>query len=81
VTWTRRAAPIQIGDLVAYSAAWLRSTGQFAGDIAHAKGTVIELNTLSPEVTLATIEWDKPDIPPKVITQNLCRVNERGFSA
>jgi hypothetical protein len=82
MTWANRARPIAIGDRVALSAAWLRSTGQYSGDIAHAKGKVIDLNALSADVTIATIDWDgNPDIPTKVITQNLCRVGERGYSA
>ena len=78
MTWTRRTQPIQVGDLVRYSAEWLRSTCQYAGDIAHAKGRVTALQVLSPEVVLATIDWGNTDIPERVNVRNLQRVRERG---
>lgn len=78
--WTERVQPIKVGDRVAYSAAFLRSTGQHTGDIPHAKGTVTELKQLG-EVTLAVIEWGNPDIPEKVNVKNLCHVGGRGYSA
>ena len=80
MTWASRARPIAIGDKVAYSAAWLRFTGQMAGDIGHARGVVTGLKVLSEDVVLAVIEWNLPDIPEKVNVKNLSRVGERGFS-
>lgn len=79
--WTDRITPIKVGDRVAYSAAWLRSTGQFAGDICHAKGIVTALESVGPDITLAVIDWGNPDIPAKVNVRNLALVGGRGYSA
>jgi hypothetical protein len=81
MTWQSRTAPIQIGDKVAYSATFLRSTGNYTGPIPHARGTVTELKVLSPDVTLATVDWNDDEVPIRVNVKNLCRLNERGFSA
>lgn len=78
--WQDRVQPIKAGDKVAYSAAWLRSTGQYAGDIAHAKGIVTDLVPLG-ETTLAVVDWGNPDIPEKVNVRNLAVVGGRGYSA
>ncbi len=77
MTWTGRTQPINVGDTVRYSADWLRSTGNITGDLPFAKGTVTALQVLSPDVTLATIDWQNPDIPGKVNVRNLERINER----
>jgi hypothetical protein len=69
-----------VGDTVRYSSTWLRNTGQFTGDICHAKGKVIALSG-TKDYTIATIEWDKPDLPEKVNVANLERVRQRGHSA
>jgi hypothetical protein len=61
---------ISVGDKVRYSPAFLRSTGQYTGDIPHARGTVVALK-LFGNVTLATIDWANPEIPAKVLTSNL----------
>lgn len=80
MTWASRSRPIAVGDKVAYSAAWLRSTGQFTGDLPHARGTVTDLKVLSADVVLATVDWQNEEIPNRVNVRNLCRVNEKGFS-
>jgi hypothetical protein len=80
MSWQQRTQKIQVGDRVAYSAAFLQSTGQYAGDVPHAKGEVKALITLG-ETTLAEIEWDKPDLPRRANIANLCNVGGRGFSA
>lgn len=49
--------PIGIGDRVAYSAVWLRSTGTHTGEYPFLRGTVAALDTLSPGFTLATVDW------------------------
>jgi len=64
---------VQIGDRVAYSAKWLRNTGQVAGDIGHARGVVVALESPTPDWTLATIEWNG-DFPEKVNVINLAIV-------
>jgi hypothetical protein len=81
MTWASRSRDIAVGDTVAYSAAWLRSTGQYTGDIPRAKGKVVDLTVLSPDVTLAIVDWGgNPEIPTRINVRNLCRVNERGYS-
>jgi hypothetical protein len=79
--WEERARAIQPGDRVAYTPAWLRSTGTYSGDLPQAKGKVLGLQVISPDVTLAEIEWDRPDLPARVNVRNLCRVNSREYGA
>jgi hypothetical protein len=45
-----------LGDKVAYSAAWLKSTGMRTGDYPFLRGTVVAVQDMS-EVQLVTIEW------------------------
>ena len=74
---------IKVGDKVAYSATWLRSTGQVAGDAAHARGVVKKLANLSKgasPLVLAHVKWDR-DMPEKVNVRNLAVVGKYGFSA
>lgn len=65
---------VAVGDRVAYSAKWLRSTGQVASDIGHARGTVTALESPTPNWTLATIQWENGDFPNKVLVSNLAKV-------
>ena len=80
MTWQSRTAPISVGDQVAYSAAWLKSTGQHTGEIPFARGTVTALTVLSPETTIAVVDWGTDEIPAKVNVKNLCRVAQKEFS-
>lgn len=80
MNWQQRTQKIKVGDRVAYSAAFLRSTGQYAGDAPHAKGEVKALVPLGDTV-LAEIEWDHPALPNRVNVANLCLVGGRGYSA
>ena len=72
--WVKRTQAIQVGDTVAYSKAFLQSTGQFTGDAPHARGKVTALKELGKDVTLADIDWDKPDLPGRVNVKNLTTV-------
>ena len=65
---------VEIGDKVAYSAKWLRNTGQVAGDIGHARGVVVALESPTPDWTLATIQWGNGEFPEKVNVANLALV-------
>lgn len=48
----------RIGDRVAYSAAWLRSTGTFSGDIPFLRGNVVNVSTYRAGVPqVCTIMW------------------------
>ena len=69
-----------MGDKVCYSRDFLRSTGQFTGDTPHARGIVTALVPLGQTTMLAEINWDTPELPPRVNTANLSKVTEKGIS-
>lgn len=79
MSWQKKVANIQVGDRVAYKASFLRSTGQYTGDLPFARGTVTEMKTLGDN-TLAVIDWQNPDIPEKVLVSNLSKVTQRGLA-
>lgn len=63
-----------VGDRVAYSAAFCRSTGQITGDVPAGRGTVTEIVPLG-SITLAAIAWDgDADLPARVAVNNLAHV-------
>lgn len=66
---------IAIGDRVAYSKAFLQSTGQLTGSIPHARGVVTAIKDYGGMV-LATVDWKNEDIPSKVITSNLSTIKQ-----
>ena len=86
---------IQVGDRVAYSAAFLRSTGQTSSvdDVGGWRGTVTALRELTPGFTLAEIAWDSigrsanapkhgnDNGPCRVNVKNLARVGTPAMSA
>ena len=69
----------KIGDRVQYARQWLRSTGNLAGDVPHAKGRIIGLSPVSNGLDIATIEWDRPGLSAKVLTSNLVREDRKQF--
>ena len=79
MTWQERIKPIAVGDKVAYSASFLRSIAAYSAEIPHARGVVKELQTIG-ETTLAVIDWNNDEIPPRVNVANLARVGDRGFA-
>ena len=76
MSWAKRTAAIQPGDIVAYSKQWLQSTGQLTGDVPLARGKVTGLVPLGPSLILAEIAWDQPDLPGRVNVKNLSRVKD-----
>lgn len=78
MTWASRTQPIQPGDVVCYSAKFLRSISCYTGDMPQARGKVTGLVPLG-EVTLAEIEWNSPDLPTRVNVKNLSRITEKGI--
>jgi hypothetical protein len=70
--------PLQLGDPVAYSSRFLKSTGQHTGDIPFARGTITGF-TLMGKSQLAEIAWDREGIPGKVLVANLSRVRDDGL--
>ncbi len=79
-SWQDKTSKIQVGDRVAYKASFLRSTGQYTGDIPHARGIVTDIKPFGDNA-LATIDWKNDEIPPKVLLSNLSKVTERGIAA
>ena len=64
-----------VSDKVAYSVQFLKSIGMSHSDMAHARGVIKSLKTLSKEITLAEIEWKgNVDLPSKVNVVNLAKV-------
>jgi hypothetical protein len=79
MTWANRAKPLAVGDRVAFTAPFLRNTGQYTGDVPRARGTVAALVPLG-DTMLAEVDWNTPDMPRRVHVANLCRVNSRAFA-
>lgn len=65
---------INVGDKVAYSTQFLKSTGEHTGPIPFARGVVKDIRKIGG-VSLATVEWDTPEAPEKVNVFNLVRVD------
>jgi hypothetical protein len=62
-----------VGDPVAYSVQFLRSTAQQHTPMAHARGVVVGLQAMG-ETTLVEIDWKTDAIPSKVNAANLAHV-------
>jgi hypothetical protein len=75
MSWAEKSRAIQMGDVVAYTATFLRSISCYKGDMSRVKGTVTALVELGRGSTLAEIERNLPDLPGRVHAANLCRVN------
>ena len=70
---------LQIGDRVAYSRQWLRSTGNFTGPIPFARGRITAFEPLGRETMLAVVAWEgelvgESPAPTLVNVKNLARV-------
>ena len=72
---------LQIGDKVAYSAAYLQSTGQYTGDVPFARGVVTGFEKLGFTMRVARVAWDCEDCAGRVIETNLAKVGSRAMSA
>lgn len=64
---------VAVGDKVAYSVQFLRSIGMSHGEMARARGEVIEVKTHGSSFTLATIKWNC-EMPERVNVANLTKV-------
>ena len=60
-------------------ASYLRSTGQFTGDVLFARGVVESIKDLGG-LRIANVNWGDPDIPSKVNVKNLSKVTTRGIA-
>jgi hypothetical protein len=76
MSWSNRVKNIGVGDTVQYSRQWLQSTSTFTGDLPRAKGVVTAIKGYG-STKIATIEWDRPDVPERVNVANLSKVKER----
>lgn len=52
----RKPKTFQVGDKVAYAAGFLRSTGQYVGDVAFLRGEIVAIEPFG-EHQLCTIQW------------------------
>lgn len=77
--WVDKTGGIKVGDKVCYKASFLRSIGQFTGDLPHARGTVTEVKPFG-ENALAVVDWRDPGIPSKILLSNLSRITDRGIA-
>jgi len=49
---------LQQGDRVAFARHWLRSTGNFTGDVPFMRGTVEHVHDLGQGLRVVTVAWD-----------------------
>lgn len=63
----------QVGDRVAYAAAFLKSTGQYTGPLPRLRGTVQAIESFGPH-DLVTIAWDNYRAPSQYHDDGLGRV-------
>lgn len=73
-SWKDRTQSIKVGDIVAYSKQFLQSTGQYTGSVPFARGKVSALIPLGSETTLAEIDWNDEELPPRVNVKNLTTI-------
>lgn len=75
---------IKKGSKVAYSATFLRNTGQYTGAMPFARGVVTHIENSGGKPWLATIKWTNDyddEIPKKVNVANLVLVDRIPFEA
>ena len=67
---------LKIGDRIAYSVQFLKSIFESQGEMALARGKIVELQKIGESIVLATIEWDEEckDMPKRVNVKNLAHV-------
>jgi hypothetical protein len=66
---------IKVGDKVAYSTAFLKSTGEHTGPIPFARGVVTDLKKHGKDFEIATVKWDTPEAPEQTNSRNLVKVD------
>lgn len=69
----KKQQTISKGDRVAYSRAFLQSTGQYLGSTPARRGVVLELEDLG-SILLARIQWDGESEPSRVNVGNLVAI-------
>ncbi|WP_454887924.1 hypothetical protein [Sphingomonas oryzagri] len=73
-----KANPIAVGDEVAYSAAFLRSTAQQTGEMPFRRGIVIASEPLGDR-SLCRVRWSDGQ-ESNVLDANLARPGSRAFA-
>ena len=77
MTWANRTSKINAGNTVRMKASFLQSTGQTTGDAPRAKGIVTDILSPDKPYARASINWDTPDMPERVLLSNLSKVKVR----
>ncbi len=62
---------MKVGDRVRYSGNFLRSVGILYGELPQATGKIVALKTYGQAPAIATVEWDRPNMPARVMVSNL----------
>jgi hypothetical protein len=70
---------LKIGDRVGYTAAFLRSTGMYAGEEPFMRGTVTGFEDISQGCVLAVVDWTGHGTR-KVNVKNIARVGTLAWS-
>jgi hypothetical protein len=73
--------PINVGDRVAFSRAWLRSTGHFTGEVPFLRGVVrdvVRIGSGFDVPAIVTVAWDGAH-EQRVLACNLVRVDRIPF--
>ena len=65
---------LKVGDKVQYSTQFLRSTGEYTGNVPKAKGVVKKLTSIGSNRHMAEVDWDLKDVPKKILTTNLSKI-------
>jgi hypothetical protein len=71
---------LTVGDRVGYSAAFLRSTGQYTGTAPFRRGVIRSIYELTPGFMLANVQWDFDREPSQVNIKNLARVGTMAWA-
>lgn len=82
----KKTYEFKVGDRVAYSVAFLRSTSQLTGWPGHARGTVKAVEDMGASLSLCVIAWDNHFVQSdyhddgygRVIASNLVPVSKIG---
>lgn len=78
MSWQDRVKGIQVGERVQLSRQWVKENRRTGTDLAKAEGVVTAIEDHDGR-RLATIEWDRPEVPDLVNVLNLSRVKPRGL--
>ena len=73
-------ASLTVSDRVGYSAAFLRSTGQYTGTAPFRRGVVQSIDEPAPGFALAQIKWEGESDPTSVNIKNLARVGTMAWA-